>query len=208
MPLIYPSSPSVLPAPETVVPTTSADANTIIGGLERMIFSIARKRASRVGLDNACVDEIAQNTRVHLWQHSIPQFNPAKKTKMSTYLFVCIQRKVAEEIRRMCRLRRKNEDVLDLSPIITAPDVSLDRKIEALSDDIQARPEKYLTLPQARAFKAFLDSPGMLMKDLAAKLGYLRASSHSMMMGRIKKQLADISIEDWELSPSTQGGRK
>lgn len=69
----------------------------------------------------------------------------------------------------------------------------LDHTIERLAADLMERPEAYLTADQARIFRAWLASPrDQTQGELAAAMGYSRASSLSMMMGRIKQRIADL----------------
>jgi hypothetical protein len=88
-------------------------------------------------------------------------------------------------------------------PGVSARDVSLDRSIEALADDVRQFPEKYLTKTQAIYFRALVENPDVPKNELAARLGLKNPSSFSREMQRIRERIieqVDIAEGVWDVN--------
>ena len=107
-------------------------------------------------------------------------------------------------MRSVMRCKSRTRHIVMVEPALLVDtlrgkDGSLDRRIEALSQEIMLHPEKYLTSAQVTAFRQVVDSEtGEMKKDIADRLGYERASSLSMMLRRIYDRLGMIDVEDYQ----------
>jgi len=184
------------------------EISQILSSVDDMIYKQARSmsKGKGRGVDESQIQEIVQKCRIWLWEKSIPQFNPARHTKMSTFLFTCIANFMRQEFRSITRRKFGRRQLMFVNPDIfrqmpQSRDFVLDGKIRELASDVIEHPEKYLSKTQVQVFCTMRDNPRMLMKEIATKLGYQRASSLSMMVRRIRNKIAQVAIEDGIYAP-------
>ena len=180
------------------------EVSAILAGIEDLLYQRVRKR-SRGQLDEDQVQEIVQRCRIWLWEKSLPKYDAHRvpHVKVSTYLYQCADNFIKQELRSAVRrhISRKKMTYVDpdlMLHTVHAQDTHLDDRIAVVAGDVLKHPGKYLTTAQVAVFEAMINSPGVLMKDLAKRLGYQRASSLSMMMRRIRERIAQIDVEDHE----------
>lgn len=188
----------------------NGEISRVLDGIEDMLYQLARKRA-KGQLDDDQVHEVVQKCRIWLWQKSLPKYDAHRErpVKISTFLFRCAANFIKQEMRSVMRHRVSRHRMNYIDPdlmlqTLQAQDTHLDEKIQAVAEDVLEHPEKYLTGAQVEVFQTMIQNPGMLMKDIAKKLGYQRASSLSMMMRRIRERLCQIDVEDHEPDSGTE----
>ena len=186
----------------------------ILTGIDNLMYQRVRIR-SRGLMDEEMIQETVQRCRIWLWDKSLPRFDAWRKpkVKVSTYLYICADNFIKQELRALLRSRSSTQKLTYIDPqtireTVLSKDCAMDDRIVAVAEDVMDHPERYLTGTQVRVFKAIIDSPSMLMKDLAVVLGYQRPSSLSMILRRIKERIAEIDVEDHvacQLTPYQQG---
>ena len=174
----------------------------VLDAVDRMIYEQARRKGSG-RVDDSQIQEIVQRCRIWLWEKSLPKYDAWRTppVKVSTFLYQCVHNFMKQEFRGVARKKVGRRQMMYCDPdvmlhTLQARDTSMDDRIAAKAEDILYRPECYLTEAQVIVFKAMIDNPTILMKDLAVMLGYQRASSLSMMTRRIRDRLTEIDIEE------------
>jgi len=167
-----------------------------------MLYKLVRRRVRSL-LDEDQINEIVQKCRIWIWQKSLPKYNTTFGVKVSTFLYRCAVNFINQEVRAILRRANSRRRIILVDPevmiqTVQAPSSITDRKIALVAQDVQQHPEKYLTAAQVHVFKTIMDNPGVMKKDLAARMGYERPSSLSMMMRRIRERIVAISVEDFE----------
>lgn len=189
------------------VPRINAAIGKVLEGVEDMLYKLAFKHIRQWSADRDEVEEVVQRTRIQLWNYSLPKFDTSRCEKVTTFIYSCADRFIRSESRHRQRASLPTSRSQRLKffgdgapPLIRAagPDTRLDNRIEQIADKVRENPGLYLTGAQVEVFNAMIHSPGVLMKDLAKRLGYQRASCLSMMMRRIRERIAAIDIEDFE----------
>lgn len=187
----------------------NGQVSEIMRAVEDMVYQLTRKRA-RNQVDDDQVNEIVQRCMIWMWQKSLPKYDALRtpRVKVSTFIYRCAQNFIKQEIRSIMRGRLSKRRITYIDPdlmlqSLQAQDTTLDEKIHSLANDVQEHPEKYLTEAQVAVFNAIVHNKGELMKDLAVKLGYKRASSLSMMKRRIFERIAELDIEEYEPGAKT-----
>jgi DNA-directed RNA polymerase specialized sigma24 family protein len=141
--------------------------------------------------NDADVDDVAQDVRLHLAIDALPRFNALYDVKVSTFCSKAIHRFLSTQIPRQ-RARRRIGTVDTSAPARSpiASDTSLDRRIEGLAGDVQRHPENYLSPTDAKIFLAAVNNPeGKGRKQLARELGFKWQSQLSAALRSIRGQL-------------------
>jgi DNA-directed RNA polymerase specialized sigma24 family protein len=186
--------------------TLNAEISRVLVGVDNMFYDIARGQLP-TNTDWDTIEEIVQKCRMWMWKKSLPKYNAWRrpKVKVSTFLHKCATNFIRQERRTLMRRQRPHQGALRQSNLDVnyggdcTVEFDIDRKVEALANDIIAHPEKYMTASQTAVFKAVVNNPDTMMKDLATQLQYARASSLSMIKRRIRERLANIDIMDIEI---------
>lgn len=177
--------------------------NEVLVGVLPMVKKVVSQVAKH--RQQADKDFIANEVLEHLGRYSLPKYDPAKGTKLSTFLYGCAARKAIETCKpwhgigtgsKRVKIKFDADTANESLYRATAADTGLDYKIESIAADVQNRPEKYLTKRQAVIFRATLDAPpGTLGKDIAEQLG-ITYPAYSDILLRIRQRLAKIDIEE------------
>jgi DNA-directed RNA polymerase specialized sigma24 family protein len=180
------------------------EVSAVLKSIEDLLYQRVRKRA-RGQIDEDQIQEIVQRCRIWLWEKSLPKYDAKREphVRVSTYLFQCADNYVRQELRSLSRRRIGRKKMTYVDPdlmlhTVRANDTHLDERIAIVAEDVLCNPGRYLTAAQVEVFNAMVNSPGILMKDLAKGLGYKRASSLSMMVRRIKERIKEIDLEEWQ----------
>jgi DNA-directed RNA polymerase specialized sigma24 family protein len=171
--------------------------------VDDMLVDMA-KRINRVAfhLDLAEVDDLVQDCRLKLWQHSLPRYDLHSRpfTKVSTFVHACARsfyyREFARTARRISRFAA--HDALDIhdeaADLFVSPHGVQDAQIEKLAERVLSNPWAYLTDRQTEVVLTVADNPEMMKKDLAVMLGYDCPGSLSTIMKRICERLITLEV--------------
>ncbi|MCL2641598.1 MAG: hypothetical protein FWD53_12180 [Phycisphaerales bacterium] len=178
------------------------EVSALLEEIDDMLYDIARKRLRGIA-DEDTVQEMVQQCRQWLWQHSLPKYDATLGFKQSTFLNKCAKNYFEQEIRSMRRRRKSKHRTIHVDPDVLREALPydggyLDNKIATIVDDFLANPRKFLTASQVKVFLAVTNNPDVPMKVLARQLGYKLASSLSTMKRRIRERITQISVEDYE----------
>jgi hypothetical protein len=183
----------------------SANVSDVLHGVENMLYLLARSQA-RKRLREHEISEMVQACREWLWKRSLPKYDAHRGVKVQTFVYQCARNFFRQYLRAAARSRKstRRKKIILVNPehmlySLRARCESLDNRVAMVADDVMDHPEKFFTEAQVQVFRMLLEHPNIPKQDLAAMLGYKRASSLSMMVRRIKERIREIDIEDHEL---------
>lgn len=174
-----------------------------IWGCRAMIRGYIRKQFRYD--DNRHVDKIddIESFIIRQLLASLPKYDARRGAKISTFIYFTMTEAAVGWVRHTKTKRFKRNAHKQLTDEITVHLTHVrhdgEEKIEAISDDIMAHPERYMTTRQAAIFKAYADpkNHGILLGDLSKKLGYATQASLSMLIARLRDRLSRIDLTSW-----------
>ena len=174
-----------------------ADLGQIVTGIENMLFQLTRRRLPHL-CDHARED-VVQDLRLRLVEHSLPRYDSAAGSRVTTFAYACITRHL-QAVARADALRTRRESVVQAineMPVHDRRDHTLDRRVEEVAEHVITHPEQYFTRGQTRVLRAMVDAgPDALLRDVAADLG-IGPSSLSTAVHRMAKRLGKIDLWEW-----------
>lgn len=159
--------------------------NQMLVECEPIVIALVTTRLTRWPAD--VQDDVAQVCRLHLWQHVLPQFDPARGP-LDAFVRHCLNKVLHREGLKLDK--RPSHEQLPHGTDLPAVDDGYD--IEQLADRIKDDPEQYLSRKQAKLLRLVL--AGGQPRDIGPELGISPASA-SQALWRLRKKLADQFVD-------------
>lgn len=160
------------------------DVNQLLSECEPLLVRLVKLRLR--GRPADVLDDVCQQVRLHLWQHSLPRFDPAQAS-LTTFAYVCVNRRITRELRRLDG--RPPTSPIDFD--LPAPDTAPDRSIEQLADAILRAPEAYLSDLGASILRAVTEFPDDSRGAIAERLG-LDPNAYSKNLYKVRKRVCKL----------------
>lgn len=145
-----------------------------------LIRACVRRRLPRK--DHSHVEDVEQEIRLALLQ-SLPRFDQTLGSKLSTFLYTCIHRTLADQLERLDRQPPPSDIPADAPAPADAPDMA------ALADSLKADPESFLTPKQAALFR--MRVAGLDRNTIAQQLN-VTPYSVSRSTTRLRKKIIEF----------------
>jgi DNA-directed RNA polymerase specialized sigma24 family protein len=182
----------------------NSEVSEVLHGVENMLYLLARSQ-SRGRLKDHEISEMVQECREWLWKRSLPKYDSHRRVKVQTFIYQCARNFFRQHLRASSRSRKstRRKKIFLVNPehmlhSLRARSEAIDDRVAVVAEDVMEHPDKFFTEAQIKVFQVLLQNPNVPKQDLAAMLGYKRASSLSMMVRRIKERIREIDIEDHE----------
>jgi hypothetical protein len=127
-------------------------------------------------------DDVAQESRLHLWRIALPRFDPARAA-LVTFIRAAVRQVTIREIAKLNRRRPVALPDEDIASGAT-PDV------EALAAAIRASPESFLTPRQAELFR--LLEAGLDRATIGERMGLARVGVHCLTH-KMKRRIGEVT---------------
>ena len=173
----------MLPVPKSAQ-SSGRDVTDLLRECEPLIVRLVQRRVrGRLAVHR---DDVCQCVRLHMWQHSLPRFDPARGPLLP-YATTCIDQVITRELRKLDS--RPPEEPIDFD--LPALDSGPDRDIEELAHLILSEPQNYVSDLGAAILRAVVEHPDEPRGRIAERLG-IDVRTVWNVLDKVRRQISQI----------------